>query len=160
MLFCHRHGWRVPVGVGHLRPPLVPSNLMSCALLSPVSLFAIWDLPIPVSSLLFCPHQGFPQIPKGGGFRQGYHICLCIKPTFSLSSFTFIKRLFSFSSLSAIEVVSSAPSGPRAGRVGDAGPSGDIGGRVPSRGGPAAPYPGSQCPLSQPCRKKSSPEWT
>ena len=33
---------------------------------------------------------------------------LCFKPRFSLSSFTFIKRLFSSSSLSAIRVVSSA----------------------------------------------------
>ena len=33
---------------------------------------------------------------------------LSFKPTFSLSSFTFIKRLFSFSSLSAMRVVSSA----------------------------------------------------
>ena len=33
---------------------------------------------------------------------------LSFKPTFSLSSFTFIKRLFSFSSLSAITVVASA----------------------------------------------------
>ena len=33
---------------------------------------------------------------------------LSFKPTFSLSSFTFIKRLFSSSSLSAIQVVSSA----------------------------------------------------
>ena len=33
---------------------------------------------------------------------------LSFKPTFSLSSFTFIKRLFNFSSLSAIKVVSSA----------------------------------------------------
>ena len=33
---------------------------------------------------------------------------LSFKPTFSLSSFTFIKTLFSFSSLSAIRVVSSA----------------------------------------------------
>ena len=33
---------------------------------------------------------------------------LSFKPTFSLSSFTFIKRLFSFSSLSAVRVVSSA----------------------------------------------------
>ena len=32
---------------------------------------------------------------------------LSFKPTFSLSSFTFIKRLFSYSSLSAIRVVSS-----------------------------------------------------
>jgi len=35
-------------------------------------------------------------------------LMLSFKPTFSLSSFTFIKRLFSFSSLSAIRVVSSA----------------------------------------------------
>ena len=33
---------------------------------------------------------------------------LCFKPAFSLSSFTFIKRLFSFSSLTDIRVVSSA----------------------------------------------------
>ena len=33
---------------------------------------------------------------------------LSFKPTFSLSSFTFIKRLFSYSSLSAIRVLSSA----------------------------------------------------
>ena len=33
---------------------------------------------------------------------------LCLKPTFSLSSFTLIKRLFSSSSFSAIRVVSSA----------------------------------------------------
>ena len=33
---------------------------------------------------------------------------LSFKPTFSLSSFTFIKRLFSFSSLSAIRVMSAA----------------------------------------------------
>jgi len=33
---------------------------------------------------------------------------LSFKPTFSLSSFTFIKKLFSYSSLSAIRVVSSA----------------------------------------------------
>ena len=33
---------------------------------------------------------------------------MCFKPTFSLPSFTFVKRLFSSSSLSAIRVVSSA----------------------------------------------------
>ena len=40
----------------------------------------------------------------------GCHVfwMLCLKPAFSLSSFTFIKRLFSSSSLSAIRVVSSA----------------------------------------------------
>jgi len=37
-----------------------------------------------------------------------YEIITIIKPTFSLSSFTFMKRVFSFSSLSAIRVVSSA----------------------------------------------------
>ena len=36
------------------------------------------------------------------------HNLMSFKPTFSLSSFTFIKRLFSSSSLSAIRVVSSA----------------------------------------------------
>ena len=36
------------------------------------------------------------------------YLILSFKPTFSLSSFTFIKRLFSSSSLSAIRVVSSA----------------------------------------------------
>ena len=36
------------------------------------------------------------------------YFCLCSKPTFSLSYFTFIKRLFSSSSLSFIRVVSSA----------------------------------------------------
>ena len=42
--------------------------------------------------------------------RTGCHDLsfLSFKPTFSLSSFTFIKRLFSSSSLSAIRVVSSA----------------------------------------------------
>ena len=34
---------------------------------------------------------------------------LSFKPTFSLSPFTFIKKLFSSSSLSAIRVMSSAP---------------------------------------------------
>ena len=37
-----------------------------------------------------------------------FYWMLSFKPTFSLSSFTFIKRLFSSSSLSAIRVVSSA----------------------------------------------------
>ena len=37
-------------------------------------------------------------------------VMLSFKPTFSLSSFTFIKRLFSSSSLSAIRVVSVAES--------------------------------------------------
>ena len=37
-----------------------------------------------------------------------YFLMLSFKPAFSLSSFTFIKRLFSFSSLSIIRVVASA----------------------------------------------------
>ena len=43
----------------------------------------------------------------GGSGEVGAERLLSFKPTFSLSSFTFIKRLFS-SSLSAIRVVSSA----------------------------------------------------
>ena len=35
-------------------------------------------------------------------------VCVCFKPAFSLSSFTFIKRLFSPSLLTAIRMVSSA----------------------------------------------------
>ena len=35
-------------------------------------------------------------------------VMLTFKPAFSLSSFTFIKRLFNFSSVSALRVVSSA----------------------------------------------------
>ena len=44
------------------------------------------------------------------GLNAVISVCwkLSLKPTFSLSSFTFIKRLFSFSLLSAIRVVSSA----------------------------------------------------
>ena len=42
------------------------------------------------------------------GFHDLSFWMLSFKPAFSLSSFTFIKRLFSFSSLSSIRVVSSA----------------------------------------------------
>ena len=41
-------------------------------------------------------------------WSESVYWMLSFKPTFSLSSFTFIKRLFSSSSLSAIRVVSSA----------------------------------------------------
>ena len=44
----------------------------------------------------------------GTGCHDDLSFLLSFKPTFSLSSFTFIKRLFSPSSLSAIRVVSSA----------------------------------------------------
>ena len=43
------------------------------------------------------------QMPRSSFFK-----CSVFKPNFSLSSFTFIKRLFSVSPLSAIMVVSSA----------------------------------------------------
>ena len=42
------------------------------------------------------------------GVKAAAPVAACFKPTFSLSSFTFIKRLFSSSSLSTISVVSSA----------------------------------------------------
>ena len=58
-----------------------------------------------------CLHCFPIYLPLGGG--TGCHEILVFwmlgfKPTFSLSSFTFIKRLFSYSSLSAIKVVPSA----------------------------------------------------
>ena len=53
----------------------------------------------------YCFHCFPIYLPWSDGTR-GHD--LSFKPTFSLSSFTFIKRLFSSSSLSAIRVVSSA----------------------------------------------------
>ena len=51
----------------------------------------------------------FPiYLPWSDGIRCHNLSFLSFKPTFSLSSFTFIKRFFSSSSLSAIKVVSSA----------------------------------------------------
>ena len=51
----------------------------------------------------------FPiYLPRRDGTRCHVFWMLSFKPTFSLSSFTFIKRFFVFSSLSAISVVSSA----------------------------------------------------
>ena len=60
-----------------------------------------------VSHFFYC----FPiYLPwsDGTGCQDLVFWMLSFKPTFSLSSFTFIKRLFSSSSLSAIRVVSSA----------------------------------------------------
>ena len=57
------------------------------------------------SDTVYC----FPiDFPWSDGTRCHDLRFLNVKPTFSLSSFTFIKRLFSSSSLSAIRVVSSA----------------------------------------------------
>ena len=50
----------------------------------------------------------FPHFPWSDGTRCHDLCFLNFKPTFWLSTFTFIKRLFSSSSLSAIRVVSSA----------------------------------------------------
>ena len=47
------------------------------------------------------------QIESGTRCHDHHFRMLSFKPAFSLSSFTLIKRLFSFSSLSAIRVVSS-----------------------------------------------------
>ena len=59
-----------------------------------------------VSHYLYCLPIYFPW---GDGTRcHDLSFLLSFKPTFSLSSFTFIKRLFSSSSLCAIRMVSSA----------------------------------------------------
>ena len=57
-----------------------------------------------------CFHRFPIYLPwsDGTGCHDLVFWMLSFKPTFSLSSFTFIKRLFSSSSLSAIRVVSSA----------------------------------------------------
>ena len=68
------------------------------------------DFVAPQNKVWHCFHCFPIYFPWGDGTR--YHDLvlwmLSFKPTFSLSSFNFIKRLFSSSSLSAIRVVSSA----------------------------------------------------
>ena len=58
---------------------------------------------------VYCSFQCFPfYLSWSDGTRcHELSFLMSFKPTFSLSSFTFIKRLFSSSSLSAIRVVSS-----------------------------------------------------
>ena len=58
----------------------------------------------------WCIEQSFGLCGRGRGWDDlgEWHWMLSFKPTFSLSSFIFIKRVFSSSSLSAIRVVSSA----------------------------------------------------
>ena len=76
-----------------------------------------------MAAITICSDFGAPKIKPLTVFTVSPSIChdmmgldamilvfwmLSFKPTFSLSSFTFIKRLFSYYSLSAIRVVSSA----------------------------------------------------
>ena len=68
------------------------------------------DFGAPQNKVWHCFH-GFPiYLPwsDGTGCHDLSFLNVEFKPTFSLSSFTFIKRLFSSSTLSAIRVVSSA----------------------------------------------------
>ena len=68
------------------------------------------DLGAPKNKVWHCFHCFPIYLPwsDGTGCHDLSFKMLIFKPTFSLSSFTFIKRLFSSSSLSAIRVVSSA----------------------------------------------------
>ena len=68
------------------------------------------DFGAPQNKVWHCFHCFPIYFPWSGGTRC-HDLCFLnveFKPTFSLSSFTFIKRLLSSSSLSAIRVVSSA----------------------------------------------------
>ena len=68
------------------------------------------DFGAPKNNVLHCFHC-FPVYYHEGMGPDAMMLvfeCSIFKPAFSLSSFTFIKRLFSYSSLSAIKVVSSA----------------------------------------------------
>ena len=62
------------------------------------------------NKICHCFHCFPIYLPLSDGTRCHYlsFLMLSFKPTFSLSSFTFIKRLFSSSYLSALRVVSSA----------------------------------------------------
>ena len=68
------------------------------------------DCGAPQNKVWHCFHCFLIYFPWSDGTRcHGLHfLMLSFKPTFSLSSFTFIKRLFSSSLLSAIRGVSSA----------------------------------------------------
>ena len=68
------------------------------------------DYGVPQNKVCHCFHYFPIYLPWSDGTRcHGLIVwMLNFKPTFSLSSFTFIKRLFRFSSPSAIRVVSSA----------------------------------------------------
>ena len=66
------------------------------------------DLRAPQNKVSHCFHCFPIYLPWSDGTMILVFWMLSFKPTFSLSSFTFIKRLFSSSSLSAIRVVSSA----------------------------------------------------
>ena len=68
------------------------------------------DFGAPKNKIWHCFHFFPIYLPwsDGTGCHDLCFLMLSFKPTFSLSSFTFIKRLFSFSSLAAIRVVSSA----------------------------------------------------
>ena len=66
------------------------------------------DFRAPQNEVWHCFHCFPTYFPWSDGTRCHDLRFLNVEPTFSLSSVTFIKRLFSFSSLSAIRVVSSA----------------------------------------------------
>ena len=68
------------------------------------------DCGAPKNKVSHCFHSFLIYLPwsNGTGCPDLRFLMLSFKTTFSLSSFTFIKRLFSSSSLSAIRVVSSA----------------------------------------------------
>ena len=64
------------------------------------------DFGAPQNKVSHCFHCSPIYLPWSNGPRC-HDLSLSFKPTFSLSSFTLIKRLYSSSSLSAIRVVSS-----------------------------------------------------
>ena len=66
------------------------------------------DFGAPQNKVCHCFYCFPIYLPWSDGTRCHDRSFLNVKPTFSLSSFTFMKRLFSSSSLSAIRVVSSA----------------------------------------------------
>ena len=81
-----------------------------CLLISWLQSPSAVNLEPPAKKVSHCFHC-FPiylPLSDGTGCHIFFYWMLSFEPTFSLSSFTFIKRLFSSSSLSAIRVVSSA----------------------------------------------------
>ena len=73
-----------------------------------VTIWVILELPKTKSFTIFIVSPSICHKVMGLDSMISVFWMLSFKLTFSLSSYTFIKRLFSFSSLSAIRVVSSA----------------------------------------------------
>ena len=104
--------WKINVSVLNMQSRLVITFLprSKCLLISWLQSPSVVILEAPPKKASHCFHCFPIYFPWNDGTRchDLHFLMLSFKPAFSLSSFTFNKRLFSSSSFSAIRVVSSA----------------------------------------------------